>query len=590
MSVSTKVIMDRTVVNPAFLRLLEHPLNVNNIRESLSTLLEGFLKNLKYNKYPTANDLSMAAIFIQNAALIYSDNVDELFTLVTELNRALYIFKPQPSSTVTPSTPNSSQPSLENNSAQEEEDEQVASSKTRKQSRKRIEEHDNDPTDITDSWTTDMIDEAQEELLPCENNENRLDFFSEQDLEVETVLAQCDNFESTSSFVCRDDVHRDKTKDVSKREYRILAQMTDDGFICTDFNIFDTKRSKRFSNIVTNTVDMLEAADFTESINRDGISLEPTSIVHSVESRENGLEDDMELDVNPHKRLDTNRKDDDEFYNLKMSLVRSDKEEYFQVSLHFLDEFSKKHMRKSMLYKYAFYRDVHYYDHFKLNDAVNLHGSTPHPIDSDTSKFYSDPDIVFEGFQTLYDAEWYGWCLDEDTIDKQESPLETSATDVVPDLDESEYVQEAMPIPKPSLGDMNKNVFTKKASKWIELWKPIVQKTTNAKKFDINEYGDKVIETIGSYDPTESPEKPRELSQKTLEDVLGTQSFQEASKYFLAVLVLANNGNLELEKSSDPLTVNKCNIKLLSQERHHEKFHQDIAIHSQVSETKKRKK
>lgn len=580
--------MERSVMDSSFLKLLElNPVkDLHRIREPLSTLLDGFLKNLKSNKYPAAYDFLKAAIFIQNAVFIYSKNVDDLFTFVTELNRSLYSINLQPiSNAITPSTPNISSVPSENITSvdSEESDEQVTASKSRKHSRKKIEEHDSDPIDIADPWTTDNIDEAQEEP-----SENQSEFFFDQDLEVETVLAQCDNFESTSNFVRRDDVNEDRSKDLAKKEYRILAQMDDDGFICTDFNIFDSKKSKRFSSLMSNTVDLLEASELTECVDRDVIALEPTSVVHAVETRDSGQDENMELCLNPQKRLDLNRKDD-EFYNFKVGVILTEKDENFRVSLLCLDEYSKKHMRKAMLHKYALYRAIHYSDQQRLCDAVHIHGSKPYPIDSDTEKVYLDPDVQFEGFQTLYDADWCGWPCEEGNIEKQDSTLEIITTDVAPDLDESEFVQEPEKIRKPGIEDIHKNVFTKKAARWIEIYKPIVEKTTNRKKFNIRDYGDKVMETITCN--IESPEKTTESGQKTLEDVLGTQTFQEASKYFLAVLVLANNGNLELEKpSSDPLTVNKCNIKFLNNERHHDKLDQDIAVHSLVPDKKTKKK
>ncbi|KAI5745151.1 hypothetical protein M8J76_008668 [Diaphorina citri] len=578
--------MERTVVNPSFLKLIEinSGKDFASIKDPLSVVLEGYLKNLKYNKYPAANDFSKAGIFIQNAAFIYSMNVDDLFIFVTELHSALCKINLQQvvSNAAAPSTPNVSTVTTENNTPgeSEESDEQVTASKSRKQSRKKIEEYDCDPTDIADPWTADNIDEVEEE----QQNEDQSEFIIDQDLEVETVLAQCDNFESTSSFIRRDDVNEERSKDIPRRVFRILSPMDDDGFISTDFNIFDEKKSKRYS-LMLNTIDMLEGSELTEIVNRDMISLEPASVTVNAEAKDdNDQDDNMEHNQNPQKRMDIINKED-ELYDVKKVLLYDNRDDMFSVPFKCLDEFCKKYVKRNVIYKYELNRTVHC-DRLKLSGALNILCGTSklNCLDSEEE----DPDVGFEGFQSLYDEEWFGWPHTEDSVEVPDTTLELTPTDTVPDLDESQFVPEPERIRKPGVEDVHKNVFTKKAARWIEMYKPIVEKTSNRKKFNIREYGDKVIETFES---TQTNEKTTEPPKKTLEDVLGTQSFQEASKYFLAVLVLANNGNLELEKpTKDPLTVNTCNIKLLKRERHHDKFDQDIAVHTVIQDKKGKKK
>ncbi|KAL1462744.1 hypothetical protein WDU94_014557 [Cyamophila willieti] len=571
-------------VNPSFLKLIE--LNSGkdfaSIKDPLSVLLEGFLRNLKENKYPAATDFSKAGIFIQNAAFIYSMNIDDLFIFVTELHNALCKISLQPVANVAAaSTPAhiATIAAAEHNTPadSEESDEQVTTSKSRKQSRKKIEEYDCDPTDIADPWTADSIDEAEEE-----QNEDQTEFVIDQDLEVETVLSQCDNFENTSSFVHRDDVNKERSKDLPKRDFRILAPMDDDGFICTDFNIFEEKKSKKYSQML-NTIDLLEGSELTERVNRDVISMEQSSVVDDTDTRDNNDQDEnMETNQNPQKKMDVINRDD-EMYDVRKALLYDTRDETFVLPFKCLDEFCKKYVKKNAIYKYELNRTV-LCDRLKLTGALNILCGT-NKLNSLNSK------IGFEGFQSFFPTEqweWYGWPHTEDSVHVTDTTLELTTTDQVPDVEESQFVPEPERVRKPGVEDVHKNVFTKKAARWIEMYKPIVEKTTNRKKFNIREYGDKVIENMESQATKETSTEP---PKKSLEDVLKHQTFQEASKYFLAVLVLANNGNLELEKpTTDPLTVNKCNIKLLKRERHHDKIDQDIAVNTVVPEKKGRKK
>uniref|UniRef100_A0A8D8RE89 Condensin-2 complex subunit H2 C-terminal domain-containing protein n=1 Tax=Cacopsylla melanoneura TaxID=428564 RepID=A0A8D8RE89_9HEMI len=572
-------------VNPSFLKLIELNLGKDfaSIKDPLSVLLEGFLRNLKDNRYPAANDFSKAGIFIQNAAFIYSMNIDDLFIFVTELHNSLCKISLQPvaNASAAPSAPahivTVAAAAADNTPADSEEsDEQVTTSKSKKQSRKKIEEYDCDPTDIADPWTADSIDEAEEDLV-----EDQSEFVIDQDLEVETVLSQCDNFENTSSFVHRDDVNSQRSKDLPKRDFRILAPMDDDGFICTDFNIFEEKKSKKYSQML-NTIDLLEGSELTERVNRDVISMEQSSVADDAETRDNNdLDENMETNQNPQKKMDVINRDD-EMYDVRKALLYDTRDETFVLPFKCLDEFCKKYVKKNAIYKYELNRTV-LCDRLKLTGALN--------ILCGTNKLNSlNPKVGFEGFQSFFPTEqweWYGWPHTEDSVHVNDNTLELTTTDQVADVEESQFVPEQERVRKPGVEDVHKNVFTKKAARWIEMYKPIVEKTTNRKKFNIREYGDKVMDTMECQTTKESP---TELPKKSLEDVLKHQTFQEASKYFLAVLVLANNGNLEIEKpTSDPLTVNMCNIKLLKRERHHDKIDQDIAVNT-VPEKKGRKK
>lgn len=560
--------MERTVVvNSSFLKLTE-PYSVKDIasiKESLSVLLDGFLQNLKDNRYPAATDFSKAGIFIQNATFIYSMNIDDLYGFVTELHSALCkINFLQPGNAALPAPTVANETTIRAES--EESDEQVTASRSRKQSRKKIEEYDCDPIDIADPSTGDNINEVEEQ-----QHDDQTEFISDQDLEVETVLAQCDNFESTSSFVHRDDVNAERPKDLPKRVFKILSPMDDDGFICSDFNIFDERKSKRYSQML-HSIDQLEASELMDTDSRDVISLEPVSVSHATQNSDNVDQDDnMETNQHPQK-IDIINKDD-ELHDVRKALIYDNRDDTFSVPLKLLEEYCKKYVKKNFAYKNALNRTV-LFDRMKLNVALGFF-------------LYTSPEDGFEGFQDMYDGDWYGWSSSEDSGSEPDTAQDLEPIDHVPDVEESQFVPEPERIRKPGVEDVHKNVFTKKAARWIEMYKPIVEKTTNRKKFNIREYGDKIIDTIE--DPDQSIEKTTEPPKKSLEDVLGTQSFQEASKYFLAVLVLANNGNIELEKpTTDPLTVNLCNIKLLKRERHHDKINQDIAVQSVTTQEKKK--
>jgi len=115
----------------------------------------------------------------------------------------------------------------------------------------------------------------------------------------------------------------------------------------------------------------------------------------------------------------------------------------------------------------------------------------------------------------------------------------------------------------------------KRVAEWHESLQPILAKSEERSKFDVQVYGSKILDLFP---------KDEEFPVRKFQDIVKGQPKEEICRYFLSSLMLANTYNVEIVRTnSEDLSKDCMELKLLSRVRHHEELDDNLRATSDAA-------
>uniref|UniRef100_A0A0A9XWH5 Condensin-2 complex subunit H2 n=2 Tax=Lygus hesperus TaxID=30085 RepID=A0A0A9XWH5_LYGHE len=109
--------------------------------------------------------------------------------------------------------------------------------------------------------------------------------------------------------------------------------------------------------------------------------------------------------------------------------------------------------------------------------------------------------------------------------------------------------------------------IAKRVSEWHEAVLPKIQEAEKRRKFNVHEYGGRILDQFPDTDQNFRP----------FTEIVEGQPKHEICRHFLSCLMLANTYNVEIRKSNDaPLATDCLELKLLTKVRHHDEMDEQL--------------
>ncbi|KAF6205623.1 hypothetical protein GE061_019796 [Apolygus lucorum] len=109
--------------------------------------------------------------------------------------------------------------------------------------------------------------------------------------------------------------------------------------------------------------------------------------------------------------------------------------------------------------------------------------------------------------------------------------------------------------------------IAKRVAGWHEAVLPKIQEAEKRRKFNVHEYGERILDKFPDDDEQFRP----------FSEIVKSQPKHEICRNFLSCLMLANTYNVEIRKSDDaPLATDCLELKLLSKVRHHDEMDEQL--------------